>query len=325
MRPNPFEYKENIIGLIFIVIGVLDACIAVAASDHTAEAWHTGLQSLLLGIAAGACVTLMLRWHREHHTMLEAMKLSEHIVQNNDIARNLRAIIEGYSKVCSKLEKWPPFSQAIVISELESFKVRKIEFLDRGSIHCDLTVGRRYSPSFFELYKGGKSFVTSYGEWEYWTKAAGVQQLDANRKAIEHKHGDIIRYFILRRSEERPSIDTLDRIILDQINAGIKVYMIEENDEGDVNPYFLRNVGVFFDEKDQVKLLSVWYEDEPGSSPENRNTAEISFERPGIEYGEKIYDYFLRHRRAENVYEKGLWEKYKTTYKARNGRGNHTR
>lgn len=309
MKRKNYELIENILTVFFAIIAAADAVLIILTKgglqhafegEELFETIHQIVQSLFITTVVLCSLTLLIRWHRHHEEMLEAMELSKEIVQENKVAEHLKEIIQNCREIRQK--GWPEFAQNYLTEELLEDLKTSTHQLKIGSMKCSLVVGRMYSPGFFKITKG-PSFVTHYGEWDYWSFPAGLKQLKANRNAITN-HGPITRYFILRDCDGVPE----DNIIKNQLDAKINLYVVHENE---VNKRFLCDVGVFFDEDGKIVFLSEWYFDSDSQKDPEKNFAALTLEGQRLTFGLQVYDHFDSNNYAKPIRGPKDWEDYK--------------
>lgn len=193
-------------------------------------------------------------------------------------------------------KQWPEFAELFLAEQLGSFKANTVHRITTGEIQCSLSFGQVHSPNFFSIYTG-TSFATHIGKWDYWKSPNGRTQLEANAQAIRSHKGDIIRYFVLPNNVEIPEDDDIQH----QLDAKITLWVIKK---GDVGPNFLQDVGVFFNEKGEVKLFSVW----------NESHAHLTLDGNQLEEGRGIYHHFRNKGTAKRIEEIRDWKFYKSKH-----------
>lgn len=287
------EQLDVIAVALFLFLGAVDLLIVWRASDSITdyEAWHRTFQSIFLVGTAGGLVTLVIRWIRQHQELIEAVQVSQHILQNKCVADQVGGILNECMEIRKK--QWPEFAEQFLAEELGTFKKNTIHRIATGEIQCSLSFGQTYSPNFFSLYTG-TSFATHIGKWDYWRSPNGRTQLDANAHAIRSHRGEIIRYFVLPNNVELPEDEDIQR----QLDARITLWIINK---GDIDHKFLQDVGVFFNERGEVKLFSVW----------NESHAHLTLDGNRLEEGRGIYHHFRNKGTATSIKDLKDWKLYK--------------
>jgi hypothetical protein len=289
-----YEQTEFVVSAIFATIGLFDVIlvIALAVTAHngeTAGATHTGvwetvhraIQSFLLATLLTFSMFTLIRWYRHHDELLESLKLSTDLLRHDQMVNNLKDIVGDCSDIRQK--GWPEFADLFLVQRLEHLR-KEIGTLKGGQMVIDLHDAQAASPKFFTITKG-RSFVTSYKNWDYWKNADGKNQLAANAKAIR-KHGQIIRVFIIPVENGASDIFPSDEIILEQLAAAIHVRAISEKK---VKEEYCRDVGVFFDRNpERVVFMSEWHYSSP-----TRGSATLSFEGEPLTIGMNIHDHLM--------------------------------
>ena len=297
MARKNFERAEFVLGLIFSVIGVADVVLIIAISKgDKLQTCHEAIQSFLLAAVVVYSSIMLVRWYRHHDEILESLNLSTDLMRHDKMASYFKEIIGACSAIRQK--RWPgEFAELFLTARLQHLN-EETSKLKSGQMMIDLDVAQSDSPKYFMVTRG-RSFVTAYGNWEYWTKPEGHNQLQANRQAITAKFGPIIRVFILPNHKEIPS----DDIVQKQIDAKINFMVIHENDVR--RSEFIGDVGVFFDgDRDEVVFMSEWTYTDPG-----RGVATLYFEGERLVFGKQMYDYLTS--RARPIKRLADWTEYK--------------
>jgi hypothetical protein len=274
-------------------------------------------RGFLMSVIAVSCVTMLIRWYRHHDEILSALEKFKALKEYREIEAHITAITENALAVQQK--DWPPYAREILSEELEKLATLSAR-LRTGTIELSFDVATAYSPHFFEL-TNGISFVTDYGDWDYWKSDHGKGQLESNKKVLANRPGTIIRVFILPpyersinfttgngyydASKQHDRLHDLDAIIKEQLAAGVQVRVISESK---LDRAFRRDVGVFFRDVrgEDVQFVSEWFE------PLHKDRrAVLFFDGNELKNAKRMYTALVRDGAAKQIRSLREWEQYR--------------